>query len=91
MRACAACSPLMRADEDFREPIQNCLANGFDVQLVTHDTGSAALIGQPYPRPPLLWSTLLRQAAGGQPVVMAYGGEGRRNAALHSRRITCHC
>lgn len=72
---CHHCGVLVCADEDFLEPVQAALANGFDVTLVSHDTGSNVMLAQAYARPPLLWSRFLRQVSGEQQVVLPYGGE----------------
>ena len=79
-------SPAPRSDEDFINPVQQALAAGFDVTLVTHDSASEALLAQGYARPPLLWSAFLRQASGEADVVLPYGGEAGRAAVSVVRR-----
>ncbi|GFR47955.1 hypothetical protein Agub_g9759 [Astrephomene gubernaculifera] len=66
---------LISGDEDFLEPVQGALQAGFNVELLTHDTASGALMAQGYSRPPGLWSAFLRGCSGVQQLVLPYGDE----------------
>lgn len=65
---------LLTGDEDFLEPAQHALAQGFDVQLVYYGpSASEALLRLPFRSPPIEWRAFLASCNNGVVPELSYG------------------